>query len=120
MEEALEHRVKPSQKQLLVFKCQLSMQQPREKNILTSAALQKICLFLIINPDPESWLYIQNEVIIMRRKKKCIIMFVFIKASFKHISNHSQKGVILTASRWDVLSYSQEVYRSASQYFNIC
>lgn len=118
MEEALEHRVKPSQKQLSVFKCQLSMQQPREKNILTSAALQKICLFLIISPDPESWLYVQNGV--PMRRKKSIIMFVFIKASFKHISNHLEKGVILTASRWDVLSYSQEVYRSASQYFNIC
>lgn len=69
MEEALEHRVKPSQKQLLAFKCQLNMQQPREKNILTSAALEKIRLFLIINPDPESWLYVQNEVIIMWRKK---------------------------------------------------
>lgn len=119
MEEALEHRVKPSQKQLLAFKCQLNMQQPREKNILTSAALQKIRLFLIINPDPESWLYVQNEVIITGRKK-CIIMFVFLKVSFKHISNHSQKGEILTASRWDVTSYSQEVHRSASQYFSIC
>lgn len=53
-------------------------------------------------------------------EKKCIIMFVFLKASFKHISNHSQKGEILGASRWDVTSYSQEVHRSASQYFSIC
>jgi len=54
VEEALQHRAKPSQKQFAVFKCQLSMLQPVGKKDLTaSATLQKICLFLIINPDPE-------------------------------------------------------------------